>query len=661
MSVWGRRGTYGATVFVVVFWVVLSTVAHLAEPFIERQENSAMATSDSDFMREARFQAVRWRTWGPDALLESRRTGKPIFLVAGASWGELREIYDGLFSVEEISEYLNQEFVCIRIDTLINPEWRSTPAPIVRSLRSDPKEFFIGIFTADGKIVDIPSREVLASKNDATLLVYLREQLEVYGRRDETEIGRESLSEVVDMRGGVSSGLSDGGTYASTLFTRIDKVNRLVPNELDFLIDSGRADEAQIIVDRYLNSVIPDVLWGGFFNIWDGRYQQVRYVKSSFSNSGMLEVLSRLAVGSEDPAMLGAARWQFDYVSDRFAKESSTSGDFVPLGDAGRSINYSFPNTRLRGLLKSDEVKIAQEGLGLTPGKGNSQALARIVDRMDWVTGGARFEPILEKLRKGVPDPEKAEGGTTSYEAQAEAVQSMLLSSRILGDTERQGVAIDAFEKLRERMRIGLDDVAAGPSDQILIEAGLGTYLSYSGAAWEAMLLTGNSEIGWDGVRVLKRALFLYRDNQNSLWSGSIESLDADWREVVPPPVMDGTGRAAMAELIRLCDLYGDWRGSKSNRGELLRGRDRAANQVSWILEECGLGFGSLARAVRQVNRGYAIGFSGSVDWAELEKRFPGVPLIPVEDEEGGAGFRFMKKGNWSGPYQLSEIDELVR
>ncbi len=661
MSVWGRRGTYGATVFVVVFWVVLSSVAHLAEPFIEKQENSAMASSDSDFMREARFQAVKWRSWGSDALLESRRTGKPVFLVAGASWGELREVYDGLFSVEEISEYLNQEFVCIRVDSLVSPQWRSTPAPLIRSLRDDPRDFLIGIFTADGKIIDIPSREVLATKNDATLLAYLRTQLEIVGTRSETALHRETVSEVLDLRGGVSSGLSDGDQYVSTMTNGIRGLRRLLPNELDFLLDAGKVDVSEAVVNEYLDSSIADVIWGGFFDTWDGHNNDIRFVKSSFSNSGMLRVLSRLAVTTGDAELVGAARWQFDYVERRFAGEMATSGDLVPLGDASRSIVYSFPNSRLRGLLKGNEIGLAQSGLGLQPGAENAQALARFVDQTDWEDGGARFEAIIEKLRSGVDEAKNAHGGTTSYEAQAEAVQAMLLSARLLNDDVRQQRALEAFQSLRERMRIGLDDVTAGPPAQLLIEVGLGTSLAYVGAAWEAMLITGEEEIGWDGARVLNRALFLYRDNQNSVWSGSIESINSDWSAIIPPPVMDGSNRAAMGELIRLCDLYGNWRGSKSFRGELLRGRDRATNQVSWLLEECGPGFGSLGRGVRQVSRGYAIGFDGTVDWGYFEKHFPGVPLIPVRHEEGVMGYRFMRKGNWTGPYSLAELAGLIR
>ncbi|MFM9874386.1 MAG: DUF255 domain-containing protein [Fimbriimonadaceae bacterium] len=659
MSVWGRRGTYGATVFVVAFWIVLSTGAHLASPFIEKQENSAMASSDSDFMREARFQSVKWRSWGPDALLESRRTGKPIFLVAGTSWGELREIYDGLFSVEEISEYLNQEFVSIRVDSLVSPEWRSPPSPIVRSLRNDPRDFFIGIFTSDGKIVDIPSREVLLSKNDATLLAYLKNQLGVYGGRNETPFQRDTIEEVSDMRGRVSSGLTDGDQYLAMLKDRIFVLPKLVPHELDFMLDAGQVDQVEQIVEQYLGSSVVDVIWGGFFDIWDGRFDQIRFVKSSFSNAGMLKILSRLGVSTGDPALIGAARWQFDYVSKRFAGETATSGDSVPIGDAGRSIIYSFPNSRLRGLLSGGEVKLAQEGLGLKPG-GKAQALAKFVDRRDWENGGERFENVIKKLHGGVADPESVQGGTQSYEAQAVAIQAMLVSARLLNDDQRKSEAVEAFKSLRERMRIGLDDVTAGPPDQLLIEEGLGSYLSYVGAAWEAMLSTGDSEIGWDGTRVLNRALFLYRDDNESLWSGSIDAMNSEWRSIIPPPVMDGTERAAMADLIRLCDLYGNWRGSKSYRGSLLRGRDRAANQVSWILDECGPGFGSLAQAVRQVNRGYAIGYSGSVDWGYFEKHFPGVPLMPVWDEEGGPGFRLMHKGDWSGPYQLSELERLV-
>ena len=659
MSVWGRRGTYGATAFVVTFFVVLSTVAYLAEPFIEKEENVTLKNSDSDFLRMARFQSVQWREWGPESIAEAKRKDKPIFLVAGMPWGAMRERFDGLFSVSEVAEYLNQEFVCVRVDSLADPSWRVTPAPIARSLRDDPADFFMGVFTAEGEVLGIPDKGEMARMSDVVFLAYLSERLKEFAERNESAMQGLAIEEVVDLRGGVSSASTDADDYINATERRLFSSNRLLPYEMELLLDEGRIEPVARMVDRLLGSTATDLLWGGFFENWDPATGEVLFTKSAFSNSGMLRLLVRLAVETGEPRYLGAAKWQFDYVLRRYGREVSSASDYAKLGDASRSDYFSFSRTRLNEILTPEEHERAIRELGMVSGA-NIQAMPRMVDLDGWVNGCTDVQGLLKKMRKAVTKPERMQGQMVSFEAQAEAIRSLIFSARMLGDMEKLGLSLEAFQGLKSRMRIGVDDVSAGPGLQPSNEVGLGTYLAYSGAAWEALVSSGDMEIGWDGAQVLRRSLFLYRDERDSLWSGSISDFDEDWRKVMPPPVFDGSIRSGMGELIRLCNLYGSWRGSRSHRADFIHGRDRALSQSSWVLSETPVNLGTLARAVRQVNRGVAVGFEGPVDWAYWEKNHPGVPLVPVS-ENGPAGYRFLKFGKWTGPHTVEELTDLLR
>lgn len=659
MSVWGRRGTYGATVTVVTVWILLSALAHFGRPFIDQKANDDLATSRSDFMRAGQFQRVKWRVWGDDVVLEARRTDKPLFLFVGHIWGDKRQQFDRLFEVPEVAEFMNQEFVCVRVDSLAKPIWRGGPAPLARRSRSDGIDLYVAVFSPDGQMVALPDMQGLISLGDSKFLAFLRTVLNEQ-KLETNPMRSEARREADAMRGGVSSAGSEMEGYGQLVGLQLQSPTRLLPYEYEFMLDLGRRQQVEESVGEVLVSPAVNVLGGGFFERWKPGYQEIEFYQSGFTNGGMLRVLARLASVSRNDAILAAAQWQFRFVADRFAVSGASASDAAKWELARRSKFYSIPRDKLRDEYPESVQYLARNELGLGD-QGRLQALPRFLTLVDWLgVNDQEFGELRDALREKLPDRREVEGVMVSFEVQAEAVESMLLAARLIGDKELEEESLAAFGELRGRMRAGVDDVAATSDADVEIEAGLSTYLAYAAAAWEAMLLTGDEEIGWDGVRVLNRAVFLFRDESQSMWPGRISSLPVVWREVMSPPILDGSIRSGMGQFIRLCDVYAAWNGSKSFRGSLIRARDKAYNQTSWVMDEGIFGIGTLGRGVRQVNRGVAIGVSGDVDWAFWEKSFPGVPLVRLEDK-GEPGFWVYVRGEWEGPVGMSRVEELTR
>ncbi|MBL8067497.1 MAG: DUF255 domain-containing protein [Armatimonadetes bacterium] len=657
MSVWGRRGSYAATAFVATFFVVVSTVGHVAAPFVEPEVNRDLDSSPADFIRMAREQKVLWRAWGPETVAESKRRDRPIFLVAAAPWSAAGQRIDELLSTVEAAEFLSQKYVCVRVDLLADPAWRAAPLAIARANRGDAPDFFVGVVTGDGRVVSSIGQRELSTMSQAVFIATMNRILRAAVDTDQN-LDDAARQEVLSLRGAIESGGTETDDYAAKAENALAAYSRLVPYEADFLIDTGHSDRVAEWVDSLLGSTRCDVTWGGFFETWVEETGTTRFSKSSFSNAGMLRVLARLWVAGSQPRHLGAAKWQFDYVADRFCREDSSAGDYVQWEDAFRSPYYSFPRRRVEGFLTQEELKLAEKGLGIRYGM-PIQGLPRMVDIDDWADGGQRLAGVLEKLRAQVEKPEGPRGEMVSFEAQADAVQSLLYSARIMGDEDRRDVALNAFRQLRSRMRAGIDDVVAGPPSQDGLTVGLPTYLAYAAAAWEAYLVGGEVDDAWDGVQVLDRAIFLYRDSGKSLWCGDQSAFDENWRPVIAPPVFDGVSRSPVGELIRLCTVYSAWPGCKSHRGSLIRARDSAVAQSSWVLSESPRNLGGLAVAILRMHRGQIIGFSGEVDFADWEGRHPGLPLVRLEG--GAPGLRLFSNGIWTGPYRQDELEPHLR
>jgi uncharacterized protein len=82
-----------------------------------------LASETSPYLLSHKDNAVHWRPWGPEALAEAERSGKPVFLSLGymsCHWCHL--MAKESFSDAETAELLNSNFVCIKVDRDERPD-----------------------------------------------------------------------------------------------------------------------------------------------------------------------------------------------------------------------------------------------------------------------------------------------------------------------------------------------------------------------------------------------------------------------------------------------------------------------------------------------------------------------------------------------------------
>ena len=89
----------------------------------EPKHTNQLADETSPYLLLHAHNPVDWRPWGPEALQAAKDENKPIFLSIGYSscyWCHVME--REVFENEEIAEYINEHFICIKVDREERPD-----------------------------------------------------------------------------------------------------------------------------------------------------------------------------------------------------------------------------------------------------------------------------------------------------------------------------------------------------------------------------------------------------------------------------------------------------------------------------------------------------------------------------------------------------------
>jgi uncharacterized protein YyaL (SSP411 family) len=274
--------------------------------------SNRLATAPSAYLQSAAHQPIHWFPWGVEAFEAARQHDRPILLDIGAVWCHWCHVMDGeSYEDPAIAEFLNQHFVCIKVDRDERPDvdaryQRAVQAmtgqggwPLTAFLTPDGQVFYGGTyFPPDGKYGRPGFRAVL----DQVRTVYQtqRERVEqqaVTIRRALTE----HLDEVTPGEPGpqllqdgarVIAGLFDfrnGGFGTAPKFPHPAAVTFLLGRWRDTHEDWPR-DMAERTLDAMARGGIHDHLGGGFHRYSvDARWIVPHFEKMSYDNAELLK------------------------------------------------------------------------------------------------------------------------------------------------------------------------------------------------------------------------------------------------------------------------------------------------------------------------------------------------------------------------------------
>ena len=115
-------------IFFVVWAFFLASTQHAAEPAKEvkdkeKSKPNRLAKESSPYLLQHAHNPVDWYPWGPEAFEKAKKEKKLVFLSIGYSschWCHVMEKES--FSNKEVADFLNENFVCIKVDREERPD-----------------------------------------------------------------------------------------------------------------------------------------------------------------------------------------------------------------------------------------------------------------------------------------------------------------------------------------------------------------------------------------------------------------------------------------------------------------------------------------------------------------------------------------------------------
>ena len=276
---------------------------------------NALDTALSPYLRLHKDNPVAWRTWGPEALAESKASGKPIFLsigYTGCSW--CHTMNEESFSDAEIAASLNENFIPVLVDREERPDidqfyQSAMPAlnlpggwPLNLFLTPEAVPYFVIQYAPKEDRLGVPAfRTVIADavslwgeRNDQALEQsgMLRQALEAGYGADLAAPPENVQLDLASLRIAQRYDIFFGGQIGVPKFP--------LPSQLDLLwrayLRTGLPQYSQLLfgtLDSMLYGGLCDHVGGGFFRYCqDERWFVPHFEKTVADNAMLLDVLS---------------------------------------------------------------------------------------------------------------------------------------------------------------------------------------------------------------------------------------------------------------------------------------------------------------------------------------------------------------------------------
>jgi uncharacterized protein YyaL (SSP411 family) len=575
-----------------------------------------LAKSASAYLRSAAHQPINWYPWGDEAFSAAEAQDKPILLDIGAVWCHWCHVMDGeSYENPGLAEFLNQHFICIKVDRDERPDVDARYQRAVQSLTQQggwpltafltpAGEVFFGgtYFPPDGKFGRPGFRTVLASV------------LEAYrNRREQVEVQAQAIRRVLDQHlneaapGEVSPGLLDD--TVSHMVRAFDQVNGGFGSQPKFPHTAAitlllhrwydqPSDQIRTIIDRTLQGMarggIHDQLGGGFHRYSvDDKWIVPHFEKMAYDNSELLKnYLDAYALfGTQEYADVarGVVHWVREVGSDPEGGYAASQDADIGLEDDGDY--FTWTRDEAAAVLNPEELEVATAYYDIgtagemhhNPGK-NVLFVAASVPKIALRTGrtqeatelllrSAQAKLRLAREQRTAPFVDRTR--YTNWNAMM--ASAMLRASAVLGDEWAGAHALLTLNRLLEESPEP-DAVAHTPGG---VTGLLDDQVNVAAAALDAYETTGEDKwLEWAG-RLMER---VWRDYADENGAGLFDTargrrdetglLPARAKPIQDAPTPSPNGVAGIVAF-RLFELTGDarWQERGSSLAATFAGR----------------------------------------------------------------------------------------
>jgi uncharacterized protein YyaL (SSP411 family) len=112
-----------------------------------------LGSARSAYLKSAAHQPVHWREWSDEAFAAANASGRPVLLDIGAVWCHWCHVMDGeSYEDPQLAEYLNQHFVCVKVDRDERPDVDARYQRAVQAITGQGGWPLTAFLTPDGEI-----------------------------------------------------------------------------------------------------------------------------------------------------------------------------------------------------------------------------------------------------------------------------------------------------------------------------------------------------------------------------------------------------------------------------------------------------------------------------------------------------------------------------
>ena len=312
-----------------------------------------LAKEKSPYLQQHVYNPVDWYPWGKEAFEKARETGRPIFLSIGYStchWCHVMERES--FEDKEIAAYLNEHFICVKVDREERPDVDRVYMDAVQAmgqrggwplsawLTAEGKPFFGGTYFPPeqfkmllGRIVEVwKGQRALLDEQAAKLTDHLIQQAGKFEAKGtlNSRVTAGVFSYLDQVHDDEYGGFSGPPRYAPK-FPRT--------SNLDFLLNysnrlPSKRSETMVYttLDRMMAGGIRDHLAGGFHRYSTDRVWLLpHFEKMLYDNALISRTLLAAYKRSGNKRYLEVAQETLDYVLERLGDKE---GGFYSAEDA---------------------------------------------------------------------------------------------------------------------------------------------------------------------------------------------------------------------------------------------------------------------------------------------------------------------------------------
>ncbi|MCP4573623.1 MAG: thioredoxin domain-containing protein [bacterium] len=288
-------------------------------PALIREHGNHLVDSPSLYLRQHAHNPLDWYPWGDEALEKAKREDKPIFLSIGYSschWCHVME--HEVFEHDDVAAYMNEHFVCIKVDREERPDLDTVYMTAVQMLTGrggwpmsvwltpDLEPFFGGTYYPKAQFMQLVQQIVTAYTNQRE---DLEKQADLVAERIKAQSDLETADKTLD-RDLVASAVSSAEDSYDPQFHGFRQQQKFpTPIRWRFLLHQYRRsgkDELRLMLTRTLDAMqgggLYDHVGGGFHRYTvDTRWTVPHFEKMLYDNGQLAGLFLEAGMALDRP------------------------------------------------------------------------------------------------------------------------------------------------------------------------------------------------------------------------------------------------------------------------------------------------------------------------------------------------------------------------